>query len=273
MQMHVTTSREDIVMEYKSVAQNIKTIEGRIVTGIFAVHGNVDSGQDRSFPGTFVDTKVNGRLRARFLWQHDSSAPPTAAIKSIREVSRTELPPSVLNYAPDATGGVEVIREYLDTPRANEVFEGIKAGAIDEMSYAYEITDSKDETVGGLLVRNIFKADLYDISDVNWGMNPATVGAKSQPIEVQHATVLAAVADYTNRYKTLSELRAKEGRVLSGDNRKRIEGAMEALTNAIKALQDLLSATEPQKDMSKAALAVYAEYQRLQAQFNGALLS
>lgn len=255
-------------MEYKSVAQNIKAIEGRLVTGIFAVHGNVDKGNDRGFPGLFGSATVGGRMHARFLWQHDSSAPPIAAIKSIRDIARDELPSAILSFAPDATGGVEVVREYLDTPRASEVLAGIKAGAIDEMSYAYEVTDSVDETVGGVLVRNIYKAHLYDISDVNWGMNPATLGAKGQPIDVQHTTALAAVADYIRRYKTLSELRAKEGRVLSGDNRKRIENAMEALTNATDALQGLLAATEPQKSD---ALAAFAEFQRITAIHNGAI--
>lgn len=255
-------------MEYKSVAQNIKAIEDRTVTGIFAVHGNIDKGNDRGFPGLFGSATVGGRMHARFLWQHDASAPPIAAIKTIRDISRSELPPAVLSFAPDASGGVEVVRKYLDTPRADEVLAGIKAGAIDEMSYAYEVTDSADETVGGVLVRNIYKADLYDISDVNWGMNPATLGAKGQPIEVQHSAALAAVADYIRRYKELSTLRAKEGRVLSGDNRKRIESAMEALTNATDALKNLLAATEPQKSE---ALAAFAEYQRLTAIHNGAL--
>lgn len=254
--------------EYKALPQFTKAIDDRTVTGIFAVHGNIDEGSDRSWPGSFANIAVNGRTRARFVWQHRTDEPPIAAIKSVREVDRASLPATALAYAPDATGGVEVVREYLDTPRANEVLTGIKGGAIDEMSYAYDVTRFDFEDVEGRgMVRNIREVKLYDISDVLWGMNPATVGSKGLPLEIEHQTVHAAVERYTERLKSLHALRAKEGRVLSGENRKRIESALEALDGAMKALRDLLSATEPQKDLAS----LYIEWQRLEAQFNGAL--
>src|SRR6188472_1487140 len=123
--------------EYKQLRHATKSIDGRTVTGIAAVHGNVDDGGDKSWPGSFADTNVDGRDRAVFLWMHDSSAPPTASINYVREVPRAQLPPKVLEFAPDATGGVEVSRSYLDTPRGNEILAGLTAGALNEMSYAY----------------------------------------------------------------------------------------------------------------------------------------
>src|SRR5688572_22101593 len=86
----------DVAMEYKAIPQTTTQIDGRTVTGIFAVHGNVDDGNDRTFPGLFDDFLVNGRGRARFLWQHDGQAPPTAAIENIRELSRDQLPAPIL---------------------------------------------------------------------------------------------------------------------------------------------------------------------------------
>ena len=42
-----------------------------------------------------------------------------------------------------------VTRTYLDTPRANEVLAGLKAGAIAEMSYAYDVTKWDYEEIDG----------------------------------------------------------------------------------------------------------------------------
>jgi HK97 family phage prohead protease len=262
-------------MEYKSLPQFTKEITDRTVTGVFAIHGNVDEGGDRSWPGSFANIAVNGRMRARFVWQHRTDEPPVAVIKSVREIDRTALPQSVLGFAPDASGGVEVTREYLNTPRGNEILEGIKAGAIDEMSYAYDVTRSDFEQNDERgQIRNIREVKLFDISDVLWGMNPATVGSKSLPLEIEHQTALAAVDNYIKRYQSLAALRAKEGRVLSGDNRKRIESAVEALAGASTALKDLLTATEPQKD-SGADLAeaqkLFAQFQRTAHYLNGVL--
>ncbi len=278
-------------IEYKSTKAAVMGIEGRTVTGIFAVHGNIDAGdgwmmRDRTHPGLFGDFLVDGRKRAVFLWQHRSQDPPIATIDKLFEVSAADLPPAVKAYAPDATGGVGVTRTYLDTPRANEVLTGLTASAITEMSYAYEATrwdfeEPKDD--GGLLIRNIYAAKLFDVSDVNWGMNPATSadGAKGyQYLDDHHAAVLAAVATYIERLKALSELRAKEGRILSGENRKRIEDAVKSLKEATDALNDLLAATEPKAaPVPTPAIAtpettsqLYAQYQRTLASINGVRL-
>ena len=65
-----------------------------------------------------------------FLWRHRMSRPPIATIDRLFEIAPGRSPPAVKLYAPDATGGVGVTRTYLDTPRANEVLAGLKAGAI-----------------------------------------------------------------------------------------------------------------------------------------------
>src|SRR5450759_1178414 len=118
--------------EYKSGTQHISKIDGRSVVGIFAVHGNVDEVGDISHPGAFVKTFQERSGRIQFLWMHDMFSPPVAVIKSLREIGRNELPKGVLSVAPDATGGAEVTREYLDTERGNEILAGLKAGAINQ---------------------------------------------------------------------------------------------------------------------------------------------
>lgn len=243
-------------VEYKALPQFTMGVDGRTVTGCFCVHGNVDDGDgwtsrgDRSHPGLFGDFTVNGRKRAVFLWQHRMGEPPIATIDKLFEIERADLPAPVRLYAPDATGGVGVTRTYLETPRGDEVLAGLKAGAIAEMSYAYDPKRwDYEEEDAALPIRNIYTADLIDVSDVNLGMNPATSadGSKGQPLHIEHAMVLAAMHAYIGRLKALSDLRAKDGRVLSGESRKRIEDAVGALDAARTTLSDLLAATEPKQ--------------------------
>jgi HK97 family phage prohead protease len=262
---HGLFALSEAAMQYKAAPQFTKEISDRTVVGIFAVHGNIDDGGDMSHPGAFADWAVNGRKRARFLWMHRADDPPIAVVDYVRELGRADLPKSVLDHAPEATGAVEVSRTYLDTPRGNEVLAGIKAGAIEEMSYGYDVKEYSFEETDSQVIRHLKKVELYDISDVNWGMNPATVGAKGLPLQIEHDTALAAVSGYITRLQDLHSLRAKEGRVLSGENRKRIESALGTLDGAMAALRDLLTATDPQKARRADVARAFAEYQALQA--------
>ena len=84
-----------------------------------------------------------------------------------------------------------VTRTYLDTPRASEVLAGLKAGAIAEMSYAYDVTKWDYEIDGkDLPIRNIYTANLLDVSDVNLGMNPASADKPRTSLLSQTSTVL-----------------------------------------------------------------------------------
>jgi len=172
-------------LEFKSLPQFVKTIEGRTVTGVCAVFGNIDLGRDRLWPGAFSKTLAEGRGRFKHLWNHGQDGwdyfctPPVAAIRELKEIGREALPESVLAYAPDATGGLEVTREYLETERGNEVLDAIVKGAGLEMSFGYDTIKRDYSTVNeGLVtemrVRELVEVRLWDTSDVNWGMNPAT---------------------------------------------------------------------------------------------------
>jgi len=263
-------------MEYKASKAFTMGIEGRTVTGIFCVHGNVDDGdgwstRDRSHPGLFGDFTVDGRSRAVFLWQHNSYDPPTATIDQLFEVAGADLPPAVLKYAPGATGGVAVKRTYLETARASEVFAALSAGAITEMSYSYEPLKpwTIEEQEDGLPIRDLYKANLYDVSDVNWGMNPATSadGTKDRPMGAHGDAVKAAVADYIARIQDLAERRRKEGRVFSAANYAALKALADELDGSVASLRELLATSEPkQKDDLRR---LWLQTQRTLAALNG----
>lgn len=252
-------------MERKRARHYIKSLDeaSRTVTGIFAVHGNVDDGGDMSIPGAFAK-RLDG-ARVRFLWNHDSWQPPIASIVDIREVGREELPPQVLEKAPEATGGVEVTRKYYEgVPLADWVWHAILAGDVTEMSYAYEVHGYEMRDVGERKVRVLTDIELFDVSDVNWGMNPATAGVKgvipgAGLTFTEHSeAVVSAVEEFIVRLKDREAFRAQEGRTLSAATRERLAKMREAL-------DAILHETEPPVSAG-AVLAEYIRFQKILAE-------
>lgn len=227
-------------MEYKATPTFIKDISDRTVTGIASVFGNVDSYGDIVQRGAFKKTLNENAPRIRHLWMHDPILPPTAAIRSLKEVGKDALPDEVLTQFPDATGGLEVVREYLRTPRGDEILEGVRAGAINEMSFAYDVVKSKFAEVDGMdgikrQVRLLSEVRLYETSDVLWGANPATVASKSVDYRIEQLDRLLA------ELRDTADPEGKAGRVLSARNLSR-------LRDALTVLSEILAAAEPQED-------------------------
>lgn len=171
-------------MEHKAFDFAVKEISGRSVTGVSSVFGNLDGGRDIIHRGAFRKTLKENLRRVRHLWQHDFSQPPIAAIKEVKEIGREDLPKDILKLFPESTGGLEVTREYLETDRGNEVLAGLRSGAISEMSIGYDPIkfDFEEKVVGtgkSIVIRNLRELRLWDTSDVNWGMNPATSAIKN----------------------------------------------------------------------------------------------
>ena len=169
-------------MEFKT-AFEFKEVTDRTVVGYPSVFGNVDDGGDLIKLGSYRKTIQERAMRFRWLWQHDHSMPPTAKILDVREVGREDLPPALIERYPEAEGALRVAREYLDTPRGNEILTGIQEGAINEMSIGYDsiqIEYPEDVYVAGKEVWRILREiRLWEGSDVNWGMNAATTNEKS----------------------------------------------------------------------------------------------
>jgi len=254
-------------MEYKVLVAQPKTIDGRTVTGLAAVTGNIDAGWDRISKGAFRKTIKEHGKRVRHLWMHDPWQPPTASIIELSEIGADDLPDELKAAYPDATGGLQVVREYLDTPRGNEILTGIKSGAISEMSFGYDpvkydFEELKDGEAKGSQVRNLREVRLWDTSDVTWGMNQATVAAKRSlaPLlpyyqERMPAEQYALLDNLVTTVQTALDVEAlKAGRVLSARNLERLKTALETLTN-------ILLSAEPEDD-EKALLALTEQIDR-----------
>lgn len=227
-------------MEFKTLG-GLEPVEitDRTVKGFASVFGNVDDGGDVTHPRAFAKTLAEGAARLRFLWQHDTEAPPTAAIKSAREVKRDDLPAEVKSKYPQATGGLLVEREYLDTPRGNEILAGYKAGISLEMSFGYETIKSDFSTLDNSRVRNLRELKLYEMSDVLWGMNPATVGlAKAKQ---QAGTKGMMLWDLMWQVRAGQDVAAllQAGSALSSDQLNQISGIMGLLAQVLERAEEI----------------------------------
>lgn len=217
-------------MEYKSMEMFTKQIEDRTVTGFASIFGNIDSYGDIVHNGAFKKTIQENGDRVRHLWMHDLWSPPTAAIKELREVGKRDLPKELKEKYPQATGGLLVIREYLDTPRGNEILSGIKSDAIREMSFGYdtvkwEIEESDD---GKDYIRHLKELRLWDTSDVNFGANQATVASKTlqnfwdEKAAVPYKDTGTAAEDTEWSAPTLSDFTGDSWDELSDSEKRRI---------------------------------------------------
>jgi uncharacterized protein len=225
--------------EFKSYPLDVQSIEGRTVKSLFAVMGQVDDGNDRILPAAFKKTLSERMNRVQVLWQHDASQPPVGKPLLIKEVAGNELPVEYKTQYPAATGALYGEVDYLDTPRGNEILAGIRAGAIKENSIGYDTILADYSNEGERKVRNLREVRLWDISPVNWGMQPAAINLKSA-VEKFHVGELDIPGMVPELLRVFTGER-KEGRVLSARN-------LEKLKQALQTLSDLLLSAEPPED-------------------------
>lgn len=208
------------VTEFKAGPFVVKSIEGRTVTGIFSVFGVLDTQWDIIHPGAFLKTIRERGDRAFHMWQHDFWNPPTAVIRELREIGVEELPDSIRAEWPEATGGVLVKREYLDTLRGNEILTALKAGAPLQMSFGYDPVRYDFEEVEDLgRIRHLREVRLWETSDVLWGANSATV-ANTAALSVPFETLLLQLEQHVNAMAGAGA--GKEGRRSAAADQERI---------------------------------------------------
>jgi HK97 family phage prohead protease len=222
----------DQMPEYKAISMRVKKIDGRKVKGLASIFGNIDEAGDIVEHGAFSKTIKEQGQRIKHLWQHDMWMPPTANIIELVEVGANELPDEVRQKYPDATGGLMVTREYLDTERGNEVLKGLDAGAITEMSFAFDVIKKEEEELEvddlRLNIRRLKELRLWETSDVLWGMNSATVAAKAAGVTDRlQAHNLKGMTNFINSLKAGGEYRPED---------------FEQITSSICELQEALKA-------------------------------
>tara|TARA_R100000664_G_C2759128_1_gene148591 strand:+ start:1390 stop:2151 length:762 start_codon:yes stop_codon:yes gene_type:complete len=120
-----------------------------------SVFNNIDRVGDVVLPGAFAKTiqKNNGLMKLQY--NHKE----TIGMAKIWEDDK----------------GLKVSADVnLEVQTGREVMSLIKQGAIDKMSFAYEIKDDEKETVNGKTVYKLKELDVFEVSAVDFPANPET---------------------------------------------------------------------------------------------------
>jgi len=180
------------------------------------------------------------------------------------------LPVATVTEAFEDDHGLFLSAEFHSTPLAQEARtiaqERLDRGKSVSFSIGYEVLG--DEYVDeGRLLKDL---KLFEVSLVNVPANPlATVtGVKamleaSMTIDAHSDVVEAAIAGYVKRLGNYQGARVKEGRVLSTSNRTKLSNLHSSLADVMKAIEELLEATEPKanEEEVRKAIANYLVYQ------------
>ena len=192
-------------------------------TAYASVFGNVDSYGDIVVKGAFADDLARWEKSGNpipLLFGHNMSDPDF----NIGHVAKAE----------EDNVGLKVTNQLdLENPKARQVYRMIKGRRINQMSFAYDVTDGAPAQKDGADVYEIRALKLYEVSVVTVGANPETEILAVKQVGVCADRVIADV---------------KAGRVLSAKNEGEIRGAHEALTRVLSVLDgttDEQKASEP----------------------------
>lgn len=153
-----------------------------VVEAVFAVMGNLDEVGDVLHPGSFSKTFLERGHKVKVLDQHrmDSTLAVVGKPLELRELSRAELPSSIMAQYPEATGAAWARVQFLMTvPEGKGLFERIKNNLLGDWSFGYDTVQadySPVQTKDGSVVnaRNLREVKLYELSPVIYPANPAT---------------------------------------------------------------------------------------------------
>jgi HK97 family phage prohead protease len=184
-----------------------------------SVFNNIDSYGDVMRRGSFARTLGEWEAKADVipvLWGHDTYDPFSniGGVSTAREDNHGLRTRSLLD---------------LTNPKAEQVYKLLKGRRVNQMSFAFDYVEARPGVVDGKDVLEVFDVDLYEISVVFRGANAETE--------------VLAVKSAARNLRTLVDLEAKSGRVLSAKN----ESALRAAYEQIGAVLDSLPKTDEER--------------------------
>lgn len=200
----------------------------------FAKLSVVDRDKDVTIPGAFT----NGQEVRVCQWGHNWSALPAGkgTISADDEFAR-------------CNGAF-----FLDTSHGMDTYRTVKnLGSLQEWSYGYDVKDYSFGEWEGEQVRFLRKLDVFEVSPVllGAGIDTGTDLIKSFSYGDEGDRLLEAIEAYILRSGDLKSLRAKDGRVLSDRNRRRLIALRDRLGEMASLrdeLETLLEETAPKTD-------------------------
>lgn len=158
-----------MTVQFKDATGFKETEEGSgIFEGYASVFGNVDSYGDKVLKGAFRKSLAksfpNDGAGIPCYWSHRMDDPEFILGKTLSAVE-------------DDHGLKVRVSLDLDNPKAAAAYRALKAGAVNQMSFAYEVVDShfvpeKGAKFGG--VNELRELNIFEVSVVQIGANTAT---------------------------------------------------------------------------------------------------
>lgn len=229
-------------MEYKTAPLEIKAVEGDedgIVEGHYSIFGNVDTYDDRVWPGAFSKTIKERGDRVMVFRFHDWSIPIGPAGGRF------------LALAEDENGLYAKYKLALSSFWAKDTWALIKEQVVREGSFGYDVVKHDTDDDG---VRNLRELRLYEISPVPIGANPLTTISAIKAGFPRPGAALEALTVITDEIKT--------GRLLAAAKPDEVRSAQGALEATLDTLRELLAAAEPPQKRHSTLLALRARATR-----------
>lgn len=158
-----------MTIQFKDATGFKETEDGSgIFEGYASVFGNIDSYGDKVIPGAFTKSLAknfpNNGAGIPCYWSHRMDDPEFILGKTISAVE-------------DDHGLKVRVSLDLDNTKAAAAYRALKAGAVNQMSFAYEVLDSefipeKGAKFGG--VNELRELNIFEVSVVQIGANTAT---------------------------------------------------------------------------------------------------
>jgi HK97 family phage prohead protease len=251
-------------IEHKAFGASISAQPEGVIEAIVSVFSNTDLANEKVMPGAFAKS-ISTKL-PKVVWQHDWRSPIGKTLE-VRELQAGDprLPANLSDF-----GGLYVKGQLnLKTQRGKEAYEDLAFGAIDEFSIGYQVIKDNVEEKSG--TRELHEILLREWSPVLVGCNDSTallsvkeIDTANEPATLanQVESMLACGVQLANRFKSLHELRTKEGRVFSATNRQRIGAVRDSMRSVADELHTLLEMSEPQPKAADdlEVRRVYAEF-------------
>lgn len=206
---YLVTEEKGTPVKTKSFTIQVKEAPGEeapagVFTGYASIFNNIDSYGDKVAPGAFTDTLKTfgpGGSNIPCYWGHDMADP----MKCIGWTTSAEE---------DDRGLKVTVQLDLDNPNGAQAYKLIKAGVVNQMSFAYEVEEGAWIEAKDGDYYELRKLKIFEVSLVQVGANQATelLDVKDRLAHVKAGRKISA----TNEEK-LSQAIALIGEVLESD--------------------------------------------------------
>lgn len=267
-------------IERKNFDTLVKADPDGTIEAIVSVFANQDRGNEVVKHGAFKNS-ISRKL-PKGVWSHDWTQPVAKTLEARELAPGDPLLPTAISAL---GGLYVKGQFNLETQAGKEAYSNIKFGIIDEFSIGYTVVkDSVDEksSVRELHEVDLYEwspvlvgmnqaTQLLSIkasptnsvtyntagNNVIWSGTTSTTttggtisintetGAPALRLAEHSEAVLATCDEFAVRIKSLRDLRAKEGRVISAATRGRIQAAIDGMTACVADLNDLMSMGDP----------------------------